>query len=171
MCLWPSTGGGGRGINDGGMSVNFNYDNYDMVLIKLQTKCNTNWQIMLMYALEPIPEPSSSPPPRPQFFHALMSNNAKHPVICLLMVCITGSQESNGRRPDMLLRSLCCVGVSLWVKMLADVIPWFSQLRCMPPLACKKLVLVIFWYSMHQRMLLTMFQKFLKICSQLHFLD
>ena len=35
-------GGGGSGINDGGMSVNFNYDNYDMVLIKLQTKCNTN---------------------------------------------------------------------------------------------------------------------------------
>ena len=35
-------GGGGRGINAGGMSVNFNYDNYDMVLIKLQTKCNTN---------------------------------------------------------------------------------------------------------------------------------
>ena len=47
MCLWPSIGqagggGGGRRINDGGMSVNFNYDNYDMVLIKLQTKCNTN---------------------------------------------------------------------------------------------------------------------------------
>ena len=35
-------GGGGGGKNEGGMSVNFNYDNYDMVLIKLQTKCNTN---------------------------------------------------------------------------------------------------------------------------------
>ena len=61
---------------------------------------------MMMFVLESIPQPFSSPSPRPQFFYALMSNNAKHPVICLLMVCITVCQESNKHRSDMPLKSL-----------------------------------------------------------------
>ena len=52
----PPQGGGGSWIGDGGISVNFNYNE---VLIKLQTKYNTNWPIMIMFALESIPQPSS----------------------------------------------------------------------------------------------------------------
>ena len=156
----------GRGNRDGGMSVNFNYDK---VLIKLQTKRNTNWQIMIMFALESILQPSSSPSPQPQFFYALMSNNAKHPVICLLMVCITVSQEWNAKWSDMSLKSWLlhrykCVGQNVnwrYPLILTDSLH--------DPLACKNLILIISWYSMPQGMLFTMFQKFFQICSQLHF--
>ena len=106
LCVCYPTQRVGREIEDRGMSVNFNYDK---VLIKLQTKCNTNSQIMIMLALESISQPSSSHPPafpRHQFFYALMSNNAKRTVICLLIVCITVSQGSNEKQSDVPLKSL-----------------------------------------------------------------
>ena len=59
---------------------------------------------MIMFALESIPQLSSSP--SPQFFYALMSNNAKHPVICILIVCTTVSEESNEKGSDMSLKFL-----------------------------------------------------------------
>ena len=59
-----------------------------------------------MFAVESILQPSSSPSPRPQFFYALISNNAKHPVIYIFMVGIIVSQESNEKRSDMPLKSL-----------------------------------------------------------------
>ena len=61
---------------------------------------------MIMFALESMPQKSSCPSPRSQFFYALMSNNAKHPVICFQMMYITVSQESNENRSDMPLKSL-----------------------------------------------------------------
>ena len=136
--------------------------------VKLQTKCNTNWQIMIMFALESIPKPTSSPSRRPQFFYTLMSNNAKEPVVCLLMVCITVSQESNEKWSDTPLKSMLLHRY----KTIGQTVDWRYPLiftaSLHDPLAWKILILVIFWYSMPQRMLLSIFQKFFQTCSQLH---
>ena len=156
-----------QGDGNGGMSVNFNYDK---LLIKLQTKCNTNWQIMIMFALEPIPQPSSSPSSRHQFFYALMSNNAKHTVICIFMVSVTFSQKSNEKRSDMPLKSLLLHRYKSTGQNVDWPDPLIFTASLHDPLTWK-MILVTFWYSMPQRILLTMFQKFFQICSQLHFFD
>ena len=122
-----------------------------------------------MFAVESILQPSSSPSPRPHFCYALISNNAKHPVIYILMVCIIVSQESNEKRSDMPLKSL----LFHRYKSIRQNVDWRYPLiftdSLHNPMAWTNLILVIFWYSMPQRMLLTMFQKIFKICSQLHF--
>ena len=163
--------GWGRKIEDRGMSVNFNYDK---VLIKLQTKYNWNSQIMIMFALESISQPSSSHAPalhRHQFFYALMSKNAKCTVNCLLIVCITVSQGSNEKQSDMPLKPLLLHRY----KSICQHIDWHYPLSFTAslhdPLTWKNLMLVIFWYSIPQRMFLTMFHKFFQICNQLHFFD
>ena len=124
---------------------------------------------MIMFALESIPQPSSTPSPRPLFFYASMSNNAKHLVICLLMVCVTVSQESNEKRSHMPLKSLLLHRY----KSTGQNVDWRYSLvftaSLHDPLAWKNLMLVIFWYNISQSMLLTMFHKFFEICSQLHF--
>ena len=81
------------------------------------------------------------------------------------MVCIIVSQESNEKRLDMPLKSLLLhryKSIGQNVDRLYPLILPTASLHDL--LAWKNLILVIFSYSMPQRMLLAMFQKFLQIC-------